>query len=350
MLPVSAGVENAMGGTGKSTRHLWEAKSIILGRPLYGHPIERSGPVLVVTREDDATVVRWRVHRIGRDMELSPAEQRQVANNLHVLDLVGKPERLIKVDRAGNLVRTDLAERICKSYAGEGVVLVEFDPLIAFGPGERFVNDGEAAVLDVGHAIARELGAAVRFTSHVSKVVGREGIVDAHSGRGGSALGDNSRFVWNFVRHEPGHNGYQPPASARDVMPGDLYRLHLSKLTAARPDPALVWIERRGFQFITHEGGPETIADRLRENCEKLRTFLEVELARGAKYTRNDLEHASDRHGIGRKQLRDAVRELLAGGEVIESVFPESERQGGRKTYLAPRVRELAVTGGGDEL
>jgi RecA-family ATPase len=348
LLPESAGVENAIGGAGKSTRHHYEAAHLILGRPLYGRRTERSGAYLLVTREDDAAIVRYRMNRIARALDLNDADKKRLAASFHVLDLVGGGDRLVQTDRKGNLVRTPLVERICRSYEREGLVLVDFDPIGLLGPGEKHVNDGEGAMLDAGHAISRALGAAVRFTSHVSKVVGREGIVDAHSGRGGSALGDNARFVWNYVTHEKEHKEHRPPVGAREAaLRGNLYRLHISKLSWARPPRSPIWIERDGYSFTMHEGAPETTQDRLQTDAERVVTFLEAEAGRGARYSRNELESAIGRIAgegtLSRPRLRDAVNELLRTGQVGESDLPASERRGGRKTYLEAKPADLAV-------
>jgi hypothetical protein len=347
-LPVSAGTENAIGGAGKSTRHLYEAAHIILGRPLYGYPVERPGSVLLATREDNMAIVRYRMNRVCRALELSDADAARVAANFHVLDLVGTPERLVSVDRAGNLVRTKLAERICRSFEREGIVLIDFDPINLLGPGERFVNDGEAAVLDAGHAISRDLGCAVRFTSHVSKVVGREGIVDAHSGRGGSALGDNARFVWNYLGHEKEHKDYKPPISALDAAErGDLYRLHITKLSWAQRPRLPIWIEREGWSFKVHQGHPESSQDRLQAASERVAGFLEDEGQRGVKYSRRSIEEARERvdKGLTRDRLRDALNELERIGRLREIELPPGERQGQRKTYLAILPASLEVQG-----
>src|SRR5438876_3621690 len=48
LLPRAHGVENAIGGAGKTTRHIWEAVHILLGRELYGRRVWQPGPVLFV--------------------------------------------------------------------------------------------------------------------------------------------------------------------------------------------------------------------------------------------------------------------------------------------------------------
>jgi hypothetical protein len=337
MMPAKVGQESAVGGVGKTTRHQWEAIHIILGRELYGCRIAKSGGVLLITQEDERADVLYRLQRIAREMDLSEADRKRIAEHYHVLDLVGANERLVRSDRDGNLQPTNLSDRIIRSYGEEGLVLVEFDPLSAFGPGERFVNDGEVMSLMTGARIAKELGCAVRFTHHVSKAVYREGTVDAHAGRGGSALGDNSRFVWTFLRHEQGGKAkeYVPPASARQAAARNaLYRLHVPKCTYAPYDPTPIWIERDGWRFIQHAGAPATAEDTLQEHCARLRSFLLSESAAGAKHTRQSLEDSLGRVGLKQRELRTAVGYMRSRGELLDAELPASERQGGRKTYL----------------
>ena len=55
------------------------------------------------------------------------------------------------------------------------------------GPGERFVNDGEAKMMETGRLICARARLCRRFTHHVSKEAARGRYVDAHAGRGGAA-------------------------------------------------------------------------------------------------------------------------------------------------------------------
>jgi RecA-family ATPase len=133
--------------------------------------------------------------------------------------------------------RDDLAAHLIRGYEHEGLVQINFDPWISFSVGERFVNDGEASLILAGAEISRALGCNVRFTGHVSKDVGRNKTIDSHSGRGGSAMGDNARFVFSYVQHDPKEEktwtavpATAEPAAAR----GDLYRLHMTKQSYAK--------------------------------------------------------------------------------------------------------------------
>lgn len=348
LLPRAHGVENAIGGAGKTTRHIWEALHIILGRDLYGQRILQPGPVLMVTKEDDAALFRHRIHEVLRNMpDLSATDHKRIAEHLHLLVLTGSNERLARVDRSGNLEKTDLAERIIEGYGQEGLALVEFDPFNMFGPGERFVNDGEAAALSAMAYVSQSLKSAVRATAHVSKAVGRDGTSDAHSGRGGSAGGDNSRFVWNYWRFDAERDkGVVPPELASVADVGDLYRLHIAKLTAARSALDRIWIVRQGFAFrwqadllVTPQARRVAAAE---ADALRVLDHLRSGPAQECYYTATELEGEAATIGMGGKRVRAAVHRLKASGRIVEKGLPEEKRQGGRKTYLEP-VAEAAA-------
>lgn len=350
LLPRAHGVENAIGGAGKTTRHIWEAAHIILGRDLYGRRVLQPGPVLFVTKEDDEALFRHRIYEVVLNMpDMSAADKAHVAEHLHVLVLTGSDERLANVDQRGRLTQTDLAERITRGYEREGLALLNFDPFNMFGPGERFVNDGEAVALSAMANVSQALKCAVRATSHVSKAVGREGTSDAHSGRGGSAGGDNSRFVWNYWRvdAEKRDKGVVVPAELQGVADvGDLYRLHIAKLTAARAAWERVWIVRQGFAFswqadvlVTPQQRRNAAAE---DDTQKVLDYLRKRREADAVYTITELEAEAATIGMGQKRIRAAVRRLRERDLLVEKELPEDARKGGRKTYLEPVAAEIA--------
>lgn len=343
LLPRAHGVENAIGGAGKTTRHLWEAAHIILGRDLYGQRVLQPGPVLVLTKEDDAALFRHRIHEVIVNMtDLSAADRERIAEHLHLLVLTGTDERLALADRSGNLRQTDLAERIVAGYEREGLALVELDPLNMFGPGERYVNDGEAAALTAMANISGALKCAVRATSHVSKAVGREGTSDAHSGRGGSAGGDNSRFVWNYWRFSAERDkGVVPPELTNAADAGDLYRLHIAKLTAARSALDRIWIVRQGFAFRWQ---PDTLATPKQRREAEADADAQIVLEYLRKIIKDNyptceaLKNESRIIGVAQKRIPGAVSMLVRQGKVVERELPAEHRKGARQTYLEPIV------------
>ena len=349
LLPRAHGVENAIGGAGKTTRHIWEAVHVILGRDLYGQRVLQPGPVLMVTKEDDAELFRHRIHEVLRNMEeLTKADHQRIAEHLHLLVLTGSDERLARADRSGNLEKTDLAERIVQGYESEGLAIVEFDPFNLFGPGERFINDGEAASLSAMAYVSQSLKCAVRATSHVSKAVGRDGTSDAHSGRGGSAGGDNSRFVWNYLRIDADRDkGVVPPELASVADAGDLYRLHVAKLTAARSALDRIWIVRQGFAFrwqadllITPKQRKNAVID---ADAQAVLDYMRRSRDRDEYPILAGLESESSEVGVPKKRIRDAVNRLKVRGQIVVKDLPPDLRQGGRKTFLDPVPAEAPM-------
>jgi len=351
LYPVACGQENSVGGVGKTTRRLWEAAHLILGRPLYRRSILQQGGVAFVTKEDGADIFRHRMHHVALAMDLSPADQKRVAGNLHVLDLTGEvAARLVAVDRDGNLQPTDLAERIIRGYRAEGLAQVVFDPWNAFSPGERFVNDAEAALMVAGALISRELACNVCYVGHVSKAVGRNGIIDAHSGRGGAAMGDNARFVLNFMPHVPKDDAkdWPAPASAeRAAAQGNLFRLHTSKQSYTKRPTEPFWIERQGYAFTVHEGAPASPTARLEADGEHVKAFVRQELERGVQYMQDRLAEQHDRYGMGRNKARQVISWLISAGGLVERPLPENKRRGKLAAYLEPVFApESALTDG----
>jgi hypothetical protein len=339
-LPQNVGAEAAAGGLGKTTRHQCEHVLLVNGLPLYGRRILKPGAVLIVTKEDSREDLLYRYHMIASQMGLTEAQRRAVMEHIYVEDLSGAADRLALSEQGGNLVSTDLAEKIVLAYAGRGLALLDFDPINFFGPGERFVNDGEAKLMEIGRYIARELKCTVRYTAHVSKEAARGRYVDAHAGRGGAAGGDNARFVHVFVPHSKDDEQHYPMPSGvgQDVVAQRrLYRLHLAKVSGAPPVREPIWLIREGFVFRHVAGEPPSLAVRDEADMRRVQDFLAAELRRGVKHTQRTLEACRDTLELS----RDRLRYVLVMGEqcgFFESIpLDAGEGRGGKQHYLAAR-------------
>jgi RecA-family ATPase len=243
----------------------------------------------------------------------------------------------VNVDQAGNLCATNLAERISKGYRKEGLAQVVFDPWSGFSPGERFVNDAEASLMMAGAGLARELSCNVRFTGHVSKAVAREGIIDAHSGRGGSAMGDNARFVFSYVQHNPKEEKIWkaiPTRAEQAAARGELYRLHMTKQSYAKCLAEPIWIERHGHRFIVHEGAVHTPETVLKADAERLLAFLRQAKTQGEQYSKSTLEDQHRAYDLSRGTARTVLGRLIASGQIVERALPKAEKWGRRTHYL----------------
>jgi hypothetical protein len=338
LLPLEIGGLFAAGGMSKTTLMLIVAIHIILCRLLWGFPISRHGGVLMLSAEDGIERMRHRLYKIGQALGLTDDEIEKAGAGLLVEDLTGRNARLVEADQHGNLTQTRFVDEVINTYKDTGLVLVVIDPTVYFGPGERYVNDGEAAVAQVAARFRREMGCAVALVHHVGKANARAGASDQYIGRGGSALSDGLRWVWTLVTHTKDDGEFKAPNSipADAIREGRVLRLHVAKLTdAPRPaDP--IWLVRTGFSFdrvIPQMDAPE---DRRKIGIQRICGFVREQLNQGIRYSARSLEDESKRLGIGRNDLRSLVREALQVGTLVYRDLPEAEQRGGLKQFLDP--------------
>jgi RecA-family ATPase len=215
---------------------------------------------------------------------------------------------------------------------------VIFDPWNGFSPGERFVNDAEASLMSAGALIAREMACTVRYTGHQAKAVARGGIIDAHSGRGGSAMGDNARFCFSYALHDPKEEkSWKAPSSAAQAAArGDLYRLHMTKQSYAKRLLEPIWIEREGYTFTVHEGAPTTPQTVLFDDGERVKRFVAEELERNIRYSAERLTEQRERFAMSRGKARQVIAWLQSNGGLVEKPLPDGERRTRATHYLEP--------------
>ena len=271
MIPMTVHSIVAPGGTAKSTIVLLCMILLIVGRAVFGKkPVER-GPCLLVTAEDDLAIVKYRIRELCDAEELSDDERKLVAEQLYIEDVSGKPVRFAELDTRGNIVPSRHVDSLISKYKNAGIRWTVFDPAAFFSAGERFVNDGEAALMLAGRTISTGLsGAAVGFIHHTGQAAARDKIVDQYAGRGGSAFSDNSRATLVLAFHGGGdkEDGLYPPpseVSQTDVDAGRVIRVHTAKFNAGRRETRPVWIVRREqdpFKFDFYEGVSNTPEDR----------------------------------------------------------------------------------------
>jgi regulatory protein RepA len=336
-LPRTVGAKVGAGGGGKSTLDLYEAVHIALGRPLYGLEVMRPGPVLILTAEDAREIALWRLYRLAEDMQLSRPEREHIAEHVHIEDATRYPCRFVDVDQGGRLVRTAVLDELAEEYAEAKLSAIFADPQNAFGPGERFVNDGEAELMRAGAVLSARLNCAVRFVHHVGKGNARAGITDQYAGRGGSAGADNARFVHILATHLADGEGYTAPtdANSQDMAEGRLLRLHIAKLSHGKRPAAPIWLQRQGFTFEhlrPTASDPETVQ---RERLRTLWQFVRDQAAQGIRHTGRTLEDRRTDLGMTRNTLRAVLHVALERRHLIELELPAGERRGGRQNHLS---------------
>ena len=236
------------GGTAKTTFTLWLMISIILDRTIFERKVNKPGPCLFISAEDNADIIRYRVNRLCNALRLTEEQQRKVAAELHIEDITGKLVRFIEVDSHNNLGFTNFPDEIIEAYRDTGIRMSVCDPAAYFGAGERFINDNEALLMQAGRKIQQGLGGgAFGYIHHTGQSVAREGITDQYAGRGGSAFADNSRGMLVMQQHKNNNdNNFDLPRaiSVADVTDGRVIRLHIAKFSVGPREMEPLWVLR----------------------------------------------------------------------------------------------------------
>ncbi len=323
-------VMNAEGGTGKTTLLLYEAIHIALGLDLWGCRVLNPGRTLFITAEDGEEILLARLLRIMDALGLNDWQRRKVADSIMFWDLSGTMARLAELDARGNLVLTELADRIVETYRDAGLAQVIFDPVISFSPGERIINDGEQAIVTACRRITRGLDCCVRLIHHSGQANARNGAIDQYAGRGGTALPDGCRMVTILANAT---RVLLPKPDGFDLQPGESgFLMARAKLSYAPPQPN-IWIRRRGWAFdyfIETPCNAEAVRD---HDADKVADFLVEELHHGRRYTARSLED-SGRLKLPRARLRAALATLETAGRLDERELPTDQRRGRKKHYL----------------
>ena len=338
------GTFSAPGGTGKTTLCLNEYIHIVLGRSLYGLEVRKPGWCLFITAEDSRERLVARLREIAKAMELNDKELAMIRSEILFWDVSGEDMRLISlVD--GNIVLTGMADEIVHTYKDNPPAIVTFDPIISFGVGESRVNDNEQGLITAARRIRNGLNCAVRLIGHTGKANARDKTLDQYSTRGGSALPDGSRLVTILQRYDKRDNTHRPPEGCTPSINSSISILARPKLSYAKPNLPLIWIKRTGWMF---EYSTETfLSDEEKDHVllDLVEKFLFIEEAGGVYHSKTSLEEKTKDLGLTRKEMRDAVTQLLASGRIVEKDLPKEHRQGGRKTYLSV-LEDLAGYGG----
>lgn len=159
----------AHGGTGKSAISLYLGACIVLGRAWFGVPVERRG-VDVVSFEDRADVLHWRLHRICQALGVRLADLQ--AAGLRVFDATGcaAPWFTRQFGEAGlTAAFHDIAERV----GGPGRVVIVDGSSDVFGSNENDRAETKAFVRALRRLIADD--GALILLAHVDKLGAKTG-------------------------------------------------------------------------------------------------------------------------------------------------------------------------------
>ncbi len=344
------------GGASKTTTAIKIGLHVITGRPLWGESILFPGPVVMITKEDTADEFAHRIQQIVKQ-EREPftlEERKDICANFYVEDLSGVVgNRFVEMD-SDNMRETEIIEHLIMTYRDIKPSLIWIDPAVYFGPGERYVNDGEAALMMACRKISNMFQCAVGVIHHVSQSAARTGIADAHTGRGGTAFGDNARGMLvlrprkKVDSEDPLPNGI----SQSDVDLDLVTDIQVVKLSHGRPVRETLFVKRtdkRPFQldFIRGAKVAASQAERERQVLEAAEArnesfyrhyvlFIEREAQHGRTYSVGRLRAVEPRPVYAEKKLPkndvDAVvHQMLQNGLLRWENTPQ---KGGQQRHL----------------
>lgn len=323
----------APGGTGKTTVYLYEAIHIVLGRPLYGLEVKKTGWILILTAEDPRDICVARLREICRAMDLNQEEVATVRRDVVILDVSGSGVKLILMDD-GNVVVCPDVETLIEQYRDDPPVMVVIDPTVSFGVSEGKVNDNEQGLVNSARKIRNSLGCCVRFVHHTSKNSARAKTLDQYTPRGGSALPDGSRMVAVMQPWSRGESN--PPPGCDPDTDSSITILARAKLSYARAGLPKIWIRRTGWEF-EHFIEEQPVLDEEFERAlkDQLCRFITSQVAAGIKHSQTSLEACAATIGFKRQKFRDVLAILVAEGRVVKKELPKKERQGGKTTFFS---------------
>lgn len=349
------------GGAAKTTIMLLVMIHVILGRELWGHQITNPGPCLFVSQEDPQRTMTFRIHMLCRALLLNREDIDKIAEQLFIHDVSNEVARFVESDGYGNLGLTNHLDDLIALYQGKGIRIACFDPATYFGPGERYVNDGEALLMKVARRVAHAWGCAAGYIHHTGQSAARDKTIDQYAGRGGSAFADNSRTVWVLHSYE-GSKQNLPllPAeiAPQDVAEGNVSYLVVAKLSGAKRLDKPLWVIRDGFEFTLIKLSVQPYAreaEEARENesrCEILKQvceFLSTSQSRNEYPTKNSIREnltvTLNNTKIGKTRVSGIIDLGIQKQILHEKEIPQGHRQGRKKTYLVAVAMPAVVDG-----
>lgn len=348
------------GGAAKTTLLLKLMVHIVLGIPVWGRPINYVGKCLFVSAEDDLTTIQYRLQRIVNAMSLSDEQRTAVEEGIYIHDISGDMIRFVEADNNGNLSITRHVDDLIDIYQNQGLEFVCFDPAVFFGPGERYVNDAEAALMQCARRISHALGGITTgYIHHMSKAAALEKDTSMHAGRGGSAFGDNARCLWVLHKYDPKDKNDKkiPPPSEIDpdsLNDGRVARLTVAKFSMGAHEPGPFWMVRHaldGFAINLIESPqhtPEDLANQLNKKEQGLKRirmktllkFIKEGYHNGQPHGLSSIKSTSistPNAGVIPKSHISALIDEMARLGMIKKIKDDAD---GRKILLEPSLKQ----------
>ena len=231
----ASGIVSA-GGTGKSMLTLVTLASIATGRKLTGEYIHESGPVWLISCEDNLNEMYRRLWAISQAYKIQWAE---LVENIRITDCYTAPLRLVErmqFNGEVGMYPTPIVEVVIATAKAEGIIAIAVDPLIKTATGgSENDNNFMDFIAQQYTGIAGKANVAMLVVHHIRK--GKPGEIsagDADMARGATALVDALRVVHTLVRKDP-DEGLDKDLTKR------LVRLDSAKSNFALPDKKARW-------------------------------------------------------------------------------------------------------------
>lgn len=313
----------APGGSNKTTLLTLLASSRALGRRMFRNTIPKEGETAILTTEDRKIhylhkLAALRTH-MGAEFDAAAIKER-----VHLFDMSGILVRLIDAERGNQFKPSsaieELADALHRLAPKVDHVVIE---TISRMTGGIESNEAMTVLIDACNKLVKLTGVAVTLVGHVGQNAARSGLVDAYSGRGGSAASDNARSAMGITPiTEDNRETY---ANGLEMTDDDAKR-------------TLVWVHSKA-------NGPTAVPLLLRREMTRFGPVLV-----DADYDK--IEGASNITGKTKKDRTmtyDELKQLIvvtvrkakkpiSGNEVIYSV-------GGKKTYALAAIQDLVKDG-----
>jgi hypothetical protein len=220
---------------------------------------------------------------------------------------------------------------------GKKVGFVAFETASRLCYGEE--NNDFAAAITVTDHVAMTLNCSSVISHHTAKFVAREKVVDNHAGRGGSALGDNTRSSLTMTSLDANYGGIRlPQCSQAEIKEGRIVEMaHTRSSFGQTIEPRYFRAKNGlgGFPIMEEipslkRGTQEAIEWKAsqKENGEldaatQILAYMQDEFDSGRDYIGSDvIENEEVRHkvlpGIARNPARAAMAKLVEEGKVIK--------------------------------
>lgn len=308
------------GGTGKSLLALQLAAATAAGADWIGRPVERPGPAMFVSAEDDKEELHRRLAAVvaaeGLDME--------TLTELHANSLAGQDATLALPDRrTGALTPTERFTALDTTIARLQPALVILDTLSDLFGGEENARPQARAFIGMLRGLAIRHDCAVILLAHPSL----SGLSSGAGTSGSTAWNNSVRSRLYFERLTDG--GYEPDTDARRLT---------TKKANYGPAGEEIMLRFEAGRFVVEGGAAGSGLDRMAAGAKAERVFLDllrlfaeqgrrVNSKGGESYAPRAFEGHPQAGGMTRSAFRAAMERLLNRGAIrISEQGPPSRR------------------------